>query len=551
MIRLPKMLVILAGAAAVASACGEASTLDGSPADPVRVRTPNGVVEGVVLASGIQAFLGIPYAAPPVQDRRWRPPAPPEDWEGVRMADRFGDQCMQARVYDDMMFRNSGISEDCLHLNIWTPSTSGRERPVLVYLYGGGFVAGDGSEFRYDGESMAERGIVAVTLSYRLGVFGLLAHPALTRESPNGASGNYGLMDQTQALRWVQQNIAAFGGDPDQVTIAGESAGSSSVSAQVATPLARGLFARAIGESGSLLRPAGMPTLAEAEAMGSSFAESVGATTLEELRGLSATELLAAASRPGPRWFSYAVDGYFFPRPPLEIYEAGEQAHVPLLVGWNSEERSYETLMGDTEPTAANFERVVRANYGADANEVLALYGGSSPAELIQAATDLAGDRFTGYSTWKWAEVHRRTSGAPVYRYYYAHPRPAMNTTQGNAGAGLAGGIASGGEAGARPAPRPAGAVHSAEIEYAMGNLDTNPVYAWTQEDYEVSRILQGFFVNFIKTGDPNGPGLPDWPATGADPDGPVPFMRIAVDAGAEAWPHRDRFLLLDRLVGR
>jgi para-nitrobenzyl esterase len=218
-----------------------------------RAQTVNGAVAGLTLPSGVKAFRGIPFAAPPVRENRWRPPQPVTNWSGVRMADRFADQCMQARVFGDMMFRNSGNSEDCLYLNVWEPANAqpGAKLPVLVYYYGGGFVAGDGSEPRYDGESMAKRGIVVVTMSYRLGVFGFFSHPELTAESPHHASGNYALMDQAQALQWVHDNIAQFGGDPARVTIGGESAGSASVSAQMASPLARDLIAGAIGESGA------------------------------------------------------------------------------------------------------------------------------------------------------------------------------------------------------------------------------------------------------------------------------------------------------------
>ena len=217
-----------------------------------RAQTVNGAVAGIALPSGVKAFRGVPFAAPPVRENRWRPPQPVKNWTGVRMADRFADQCMQARVFGDMMFRNSGVSEDCLYLNVWMPANAraGSALPVLVYYYGGGFVAGDGSEPRYDGEAMARRGIVALTVNYRLGVFGFLAHPELTRESPNHSSGDYAFLDQIAALKWVQKNVAAFGGDPARVTIFGESAGSWSVNNLVATPLSKGLFQRAIGESG-------------------------------------------------------------------------------------------------------------------------------------------------------------------------------------------------------------------------------------------------------------------------------------------------------------
>lgn len=497
-----------------------------TPSDAPRVETTNGIVEGVTAGSGIHVFKGIPYAAPPVRDLRWKPPQPPMDWEGVRRADRFGPQCMQQRVFDDMVFRSEGTSEDCLTLNVWTPDTAPTEPlPVLVYFYGGGFLAGDGSEPRYDGERMAERGIVAITLNYRLGVFGFLAHPALSAELPHGASGNYGLLDQAAALRWVRTNVAAFGGDPARITIAGESAGSVSVSAQMASPLAKDLIAGAIGESGSLLGTLPPVPLAEAERQGARFAERIGAESLDALRALASTRLLDLASQRGAPRFPLAIDGYFFPEPPLETYAEGRQAEVPLLLGWNSEETNYRFLLGPNEPTPATFERVVRELYGDRAADVLAIYPASTPEETIQSATDLAGDRFIGYSTWKWADLHRQTSDAPVYRYFYAHPRP---------------------HARAEDAPPPAtGAVHSAEIEYALGNLATNEVYAWTDEDFRVSEVMQGYFANFIKTGDPNGPDLPPWAAA----DGEQPMVMV-LDAEPRAEParHRARYLLLDEL---
>ncbi|ARA93129.1 carboxylesterase [Rhodothermaceae bacterium RA] len=512
------------------------------------VETAYGRLEGVTLPGGVQAFKGIPYATPPVRDLRWKPPQPPAPWSGVRPADRFGPQCMQARIFGDMMFRSEGMSEDCLYLNVWTPTTSPETPlPVLVYFYGGGFMAGDGSEPRYDGASMARHGIVTVTLNYRLGVFGFMAHPELSAESPHGASGNYGLLDQAQALRWVRENIAAFGGDPARITIAGESAGSASVSAQMASPLSRDLIAGAIGESGSLLGSRAPLPLADAEQLGVQFGERIGAPTLADLRALSATRLLELASQPGMPRFPVTTDGYFFPRPVREIYAAGEQAAVPLLLGWNSEEMNYRALLGSLEPTPEHFARVVRDLYGDRADEVLALYPATTVEETIQAATDLAGDRFIGYSTWKWFEMHRTTTDLPVYRYYYAHPRPPMRPEMGHAVAGLAGGVVRSDEAEAPPPPT--GAVHSAEIEYAMGNLDTNPVYAWTEDDYAVSRVLQGYFVHFIQTGNPNGPDLPAWADAGHVAEDAIQIMHIDVNSRAVPEPHRARYLLLDRLA--
>lgn len=516
-------------------------------AESDRVKTTVGFVEGVGRQpSGVRVFKGIPFAQPPVGELRWRPPQPAKRWEGVRRAEKFGPRCMQHPVFGDMNFRSDGMSEDCLYLNVWTPAKKAHERlPVLVYFYGGGFIAGDGSEPRYDGESLARRGVVAVTLNYRLGLFGFLAHPDLSKESPQRASGNYGLLDQAAALRWVRENIAAFGGDPKRVTVAGESAGSASVSAQMASPLSRDLLAGGIGESGSVLSTMRAVPLAQAEAGGTKFAAEVGAASLAALRALPTERLMEATGKQPFGRFPIAVDGYFFNEAPHETYAAGRQARVPLLVGWNSEEMTWRFLLGSDEPTLENYEKAVRRLYGARAEEALKLYPAQTREEVIEAATDLAGDRFIGYSTWKWFDLHTRTSGRNVYRYFYAHPRPPMVPEMGDARPGLAGGVVRGQNSGALAMPPARGAVHSAEIEYALGNLASNKVYAWTPADYKVSELLQGYFANFIKQGDPNGPGLPPWPAT--KQGGPVQVMRLAVDARAEADKHRARYLFLDQ----
>jgi para-nitrobenzyl esterase len=511
-----------------------------------RVKTANGVVQGITAASGVREFRGIPFAAPPVRENRWRPPQPAKSWTGVRLADRFADQCMQARVFGDMMFRNSGVSEDCLYLNVWSPAGAAANAglPVLVYYYGGGFVAGDGSEPRYDGESMAKRGIVAVTLSYRLGTFGFFSHPELTAESPNHASGNYALMDQTAALRWVRDNIAAFGGDPKRVTIAGESAGSFAVSAQMASPLAKGLFAGAIGESGAFYstnRP--ISPRAETEQNGVKFAQSVGAKSLADLRALSATEILEASGRPGAIRFNMNVDGYFFPKPPAEIFAAAEQSKVPLLAGWNTQEGNARSLLQETptpENTMAVFTRLFK-DRAADAAKV---FPTSTPEEATASLTEIASAQFIAYSTWKWLDEHARTSGKPVYRYLYARPRPP--TVETGVTPNLAGGVTRG-AANTTPAPPATGAVHSAEIEYAMGNLPLNHVFAWTPDDYKVSATMQEFFANFIKKGDPNGPGVPTWPVGAVDASGNAQRMRIDVTSRAEPEP-RPRYLFLDQV---
>ncbi len=426
---------------------------------------------------------------------------------------------MQLPLFGDMVFRSDGMSEDCLYLNVWTPAKSGDERlPVLVYFYGGGFVAGDGSEPRYDGAGMAAKGIVAVTVNYRLGIFGFLAHPELTEESPHHASGDYGLMDQAEALRWVRRNIAAFGGDPDKVTIAGESAGSLSVCAQMASPLSKGLFAGAIGESGSLMGTLTPVPLADAEQAGVKLAADVGAKSLADLRKLPAEGLLKAKAGAGVGRFPLAIDGYFLPDQPAAIFIAGKQARVPLLVGWNSQEAGWQGVLGREKPTRDNYAEAVKRLYGGRADEALKLYPAADDGAVEQAATDLAGDRFIAYSTWKWADLHGKTGGRPVYRYLFARPRPQT--------------------------PPAGGAVHSAEIEYALGNLATNKVYAWTEDDYKVSKVMLAYFANFVKAGDPNGGDLPQWPAANAS-DG-VQLMRLDVDSRAEPERHRDRYLFQD-----
>jgi para-nitrobenzyl esterase len=512
-----------------------------------QVKLANGTLEGTANQStGIRSFKGVPFGEPPVGELRWKPPQPVKNWSGVRKADKFGARCMQRPIFGDMNFRANGMSEDCLYLNVWTPAKSGKEKlPVLVYFYGGGFVAGDGSEPRYDGESMARKGIVAITVNYRLTVFGFFAHPELTKESPHQASGNYGLLDQHAALKWVQQNIAAFGGDPKRVTIAGESAGSISVSAQMASPLSKDLIAGAIGESGSLVPGSFTNPLAQAEQDGVKFASIVGdgkALTLAALRALPAEQLLEATAKTGVPRFTAIVDGYFLPKSPSDIYAAGEQAHVPLLAGVNSEESGYFAVLGREKPTVENYRKALERLYNDKAEQVFKLYPATNETEVMDAAQDLASDRFLGYSTWKWTDLVTKTGGKPTYYYFYARPRPPMRPEMGDAQPGLAGGVVRGQQAAANPRPPSRGAVHSAEIEYAMGNLDSNKVYAWTPDDYAVSKVMQEYFANFIKTGNPNGKALPKWPKFSEGGR-----LIIDVKTRAEADKGRPRYEFLDQ----
>ena len=503
--------------------------------NPPQVKISNGTLEGTFNpATGINSFKGIPFAQPPVGELRWKEPQPVINWTGVRKADHFEHMPMQKKIFSDMLFRADTTSEDCLYLNVWMPAKPAKEKlPVLVYFYGGGFVAGDGSEYRYDGESLAQKGIITITISYRLGIFGFFSHPELTQESPHHASGNYGLLDQNAALKWVQANIAAFGGDPKRVTIAGESAGSIAVSAQMASPLSKNLIAGAIGESGAMIKPT-LPavTLTEGEKTGTDFAEKNGAKSLADLRAIPAAQLLDEASKPGAYKLAATIDGYFLPKPIVAIFEAGEQAHVPLLVGWNSAEVPYQAFTGGDMPTPENYTNKVKQQFGDNATEVLKLYPGTTQDEVIKSATALASDRFIAYSTWKWADLQAKTGEKPVYRYLFSCPRPSTPNETANAANKLP--------------PAMIGASHASEIEFALGNLVYDKFYAWTADDYKVSATMENYFANFIKTGNPNGTGLPKWTAN--TNGSKVNFIDINVDTQLKPELQRERYLFLDKL---
>jgi para-nitrobenzyl esterase len=493
---------------AIITALTSASVLASSTA-PL-VNTASGRLSGIHdTKTGLSEFKGIPYAAPPIGPLRWKPPQAVAAWTDVRKATQFGPRCMQRPIYSDMVFRSHGMSEDCLYLNVWTPAHSPNEKlPVLVYFYGGGFSGGDGSEPRYDGAALAQRGIVTITVNYRLDVFGFLALPALAGESPEHATGNYGLLDQNAALRWVQRNIAAFGGDPNQVTIGGESAGSMSVSAQMASPLSKGLMQRAMGESGSVLGNLKPKPLDMAKREGLAFQQQIGAHSLDELRAMDASTLLNATGNKSAPDFLPTIDGYFLSESPEAIYKAGKQAHIPLLLGSNSQEHDYTSLLNGESPTPENYRAAMQQQLGKHAAVALRLYPAQTEDEVKTSGTAFASDQFIAFSTWRWMQWQRQTGQAPVYYYYFTQPRPAKR--DGSA------------------APD-AGAVHSGDIEYALGNLAGNHVYAWTKDDYQVSTLMQGYWANFIKTGNPNGSGLPDWPAV-ANKNGGLLRQVIGVD---------------------
>jgi para-nitrobenzyl esterase len=505
-----------------------------APSD-YQVRIDSGIVEGMAgPRPGVRVFEGIPFATPPVGELRWRAPKPVAPWDGVRQATEFGPRAMQWPKYSDMIFRDKGPSEDCLYLNVWTPARAPGERlPVMVWIYGGGLEAGSSSEPRQDGGDLTRKGVVVVSMNYRLGVFGFLSHPELSKETPYGGSGNYGLMDQIAALQWVQRNIAAFGGDPGNVTIFGESAGSYSVCALVASPRARGLFHKAIGESGAILslkrKQAEIRSFAAAERKGLAFADSLGAKSAAELRAIPADKLLAASAAYKDYDPTIAVDGYIIPKDPTEIFSAGEQNHVPLLAGWNADEDRANKTFGSLRPTARTFAAQVRAKYGEAAGDVLRLYPARSDEEAVRSAGDLSGDDFIVDSVWKWIEMQLETGGAPVYRYQFDRVVPIAPGTVIN---------------GAPATAADVGATHASEIVYVFGALASKKDVVSLPEDWKLSDTIETYWTNFARTGNPNGAGVPFWPRYGSE--GGYPVMHLDVNVAPAPERRRDRYEFWD-----
>jgi para-nitrobenzyl esterase len=494
----------------------------------VEARTANGVVQGVVSADNrVRTFKGIPFAAPPVGALRWKAPQPAASWTGVRKSVDYGPRCMQGNIYSDMRFGDAGPTEDCLYLNMWMSEAAydGREPgqiklPVMVWIFGGGFQAGSTSEPRQDAGVLSRRGVMIVSFNYRLGVFGYFSHPELARESGHNASGNYGLLDQVAALKWVHDNIAGFGGDPNNVTIFGESAGSLSVSALMASPLAKGLFQRAIGESGAFFGATmALKPHAETEQANAKWAETTfGAASLEKLRALPADQLLQAALKAGQIRFAPNIDGYYLTEPVAATFAAGKQAQVPLLAGWNLDEGSYRTFFGGQPPTAESYAARARTQFGDKAPAFLKVYAAGTDAEAKRAAGDFAGDQFIAWGTWKWLDVHVKTGKAPVYRYHFEQTLPLAADA---------------------PAGAEATAPHASEIEFVFNVLGSKRL-PWRPEDRQVSDRMATYWTNFAKTGDPNGTDLPKWPVYRAA-DG-YQVMHIAADSHAAPDAQRARY---------
>jgi para-nitrobenzyl esterase len=507
-----------------------ASAAAQKPAALRPIQIENGKLLGVLTPDQkVIAYKGVPYAQPPTENLRWSPPQPIGKWKKVLLAADFGPHCLQSGGYPDMVFHDSGASEDCLTLNVWAPFNAKPDRkasglPVMVWIYGGGFQTGGTSENRQDGQFLAHRDVIVVSMNYRLGIFGFFSHPELTTESANHTSGNYGLMDQAAAIAWVRRNIAAFGGDPANITIFGQSAGSMSVSALMASPVSKDLFAKAIGQSGAEFPGSGrgMSTLTQAEQTDADWAtRAFGSSKLFYLRQLPAKEIVdAAMSRtvPAPH-FGPVVDGSFLPDSLPAIFAAGKQAHVPLLAGWVANEDRPRT-----PPTADSFTVQAHIDFGPAALKFLALYPATTDAEAIRSADDFATDHSMAFPTWSWLEAQTRTGSALVYRYFFALASP-----------------------GDRNHTVDMGAFHSDDIEYVFGTLDSRPDMPIRPEDRYLSELMQQYWTNFARTGDPNGPNLPKWPVYAADN---YPVMHLDAHPAAAPDTLRPRYLFLDTIWG-
>lgn len=485
--------------------------------DPVKVE--QGLLAGMNGSSAdVRVYRGIPFAAPPVGDLRWKAPLPAAKWQGVRKAAEFSNACWQtpypaaAAIYQAKL---PGLSEDCLYLNIWTPAKSAKDRlPVMVWIHGGGFTRGFGGTSSYNGEVLARKGAIIVTINYRLGIFGFFAHPELTAESGHHASGNYALLDQIAALQWVQKNIAAFGGDPTRVTIFGESAGSWAVNALMASPLAKGLFQRAIGESGGSFSP--MKTLAEAEKEGEQQGAVIGQQpvqtpamqavrdelTIKALRRLPAENVMNSW---GADTIRPIVDGWGLPQDVATIFAQGKQNDVPLIVGYNADEGTTLAPQG-TYMTATIFAGGVQKRYGSQADALLKVYPAASDEEAVSSFYSAYRDQAFGWEMRTWARMAANTGHQPAYMYYFSRRAPGPQSAKLRA-------------------------FHALEIAYVFGNFVWP--FPWEDTDKKLSDAITSYWVNFAASGNPNGASLTKWPAYTAKDDQVLEFGdQIAVRSG-------------------
>ncbi|AGG88524.1 carboxylesterase/lipase family protein [Rhodanobacter denitrificans] len=453
-----------------------------SVATPVRI--DSGLVEGMQV-NGVTVFKGIPFAAPPIGPLRWRAPQAPAAWTGIRSANQFAPICMQHGSYPEDA-PPEPMSEDCLYLNIWVPPhVTGDPLPVMVWIYGGGLMNGSASTPLYAGDMLARKGVIVVTANYRLGVLGFLAHPGLSRESPQRVSGNYGLLDQLAALRWVQRNIGAFGGDAARVTVFGQSSGSISISALTTSPLAKGLFQRAIGESGGLFEPIELASdfkLIDAEQAGRAFLARSGARTLQDLRAMRAEEVIKTRFNP-----HLVIDGYALPQAPYDAYREGRQNDVDLLVGSNA--REGQLFLVNRTITAANLDEVLDSDFS---HPIVSLIGPGSMANDQQARSAFVkfeGEMRFGWDMWAWARLQADAGKRRVFLYRFTKSSPY----------------------GVDDKYYGWGASHGMEMPYVFDHLDQQRL-PWTPADRRLALAMSTYWTNFAKSGDPNGAGLPVWP---------------------------------------
>jgi para-nitrobenzyl esterase len=525
------------------------------------VRIEEGRLAGVATADGVvRAFKGVPYALPPVGALRWRPPQPVAAWDGVRRADSYGPVAPQPPIGARSLYHpgREPQSEDCLYLNVWTAAEEGDRRPVLVWFHMGAYLFGSGTaspgpRSLYDGEQLARAGAVVVTLNHRLGRLGFLAHPELTAESEHGASGNYGLMDHVAALEWVQRNIAAFGGDPERVTVFGLSAGSYTVSHLMASPLARGLFHRAIGQSGAAFGPAGetcgqndlIQHLEAGERTGVRLAQALGARSLGDLRAMSPERLMSipVPSDEPARWTMNlgpermprgsfetgypVVDGHVLPDEVHAVFAAGKQHDVPLITGSVANEAAGVPGLATLEDHLAD----AREEYGDMADRFLALYPAANDLEAFRESNRSVADRIFVAQNWAWARMQATTGSSPAFYYHFSRVPPIPP--------------------GVDLDERDPGAFHSAEVPYVfrhVGRAGHGRDWDWQAADEHLSLVISSYWLAFADTGDPNRPGLPDWPAF--DPGAPV-AMHFGDEVGAGPVPEPEKLAFWDEYYAR
>lgn len=454
------------------------------------VETKVGKVEGYI-QGGIHIYKGIPFAKPPIGDLRWKAPQPVQPWKEVKECTEFGPSPIQNKPQpflcwtEEFIAKPEPLSEDCLYLNVWTPAKESTEKlPVFVWIYGGGLNSGSANCDIYDGKEIAEQGVVYVSLNYRVGVLGFMAHPELSEESGHNASGNYGFMDQLQGLKWVQENIEAFGGDPNNVTIAGQSAGSFSVNAQIASPLAKGTFQKAICQSGGILSGRLMQDLSSAENQGVKFMEHANAKSIEELRKLPAQTLQEFSTSPDMGRFGVTLDGHFLPKDLMGHFKDGKQNQVKVLTGWVSGDANLFPL---GEVTTESFKKNATDNYSEKAKELLKVFPSENNEQALKSQQKLNLLSFAGVPSYLLAKYMTKD----VWLYEFTHV----------------------------PTDKPGfpnyGAFHTSEVPFALHTLDQWD-RAWKPEERDLENKMSAYWVNFAKTGNPNGEGLPVWSSYGS-----------------------------------